>query len=171
MKKTFLSLLVLGVIISSCGGSDYEVKKHEGEVKSAIASNAKTDAELEAELKEYERQEEERIKKEQASTTTISFDKLKHDFGDVKADSDNSTYFTVTNTGDKPLIIEDVSASCGCTTPIKPEGPIAPGKSDLIEVRFHSKPGQLNEIIKTVTVTANTKEKVHKLEIRAFVKE
>ena len=54
--------------------------------------------------------------------------------------------------------------------PQKPEGPIAPGKSDVIKVTFKSKPGQENEIKKTVTVTANTEEKIHLLEIRAFVK-
>ena len=85
-------------------------------------------------------------------------------------DSDNTTVFTVTNTGDKPLILEDVSASCGCTMPRKPEKPILPGESDVIEVTFHPKPGQVNEIKKSITVTANTMKKVHMLEIRAFVK-
>ena len=77
----------------------------------------------------------------------------------------NSTY-----RGNKPLIISNVSASCGCTMPKKPEKPIAPGKSDVIEVVFKSKPSMKNEIKKTITVTANTIKKIHKLEIRAFVK-
>ena len=54
--------------------------------------------------------------------------------------------------------------------PKKPEGPILPGETDVIEVKFHPKPGQKNEIIKTVTVTANTVEKIHTEEILAFVK-
>lgn len=173
MKKTYLSLAVIGIVIASCtgSGSGMHVEKHEGDISSAIASDSKTDAELEAELAEYERQEEERIAKEKAASTSMEFDKKRHDFGDVLSGSDNQTYFKVTNTGDKPLIIEDVSASCGCTLPMKPDGPIAPGETDVIEVHFKPKPGQLNEIIKTVTVTANTMQKVHKLEIRAFVKE
>ena len=58
----------------------------------------------------------------------MKFDKMNHDFGNVTADTDNKTYFTVTNTGSNPLIIESVKASCGCTTPTKPEKPIMPEK-------------------------------------------
>ena len=76
--------------------------------------------------------------------TTMSFDKRYHDFGNVKQEVDNTTTFIVTNTGDKPLIIEDVAASCGCTTPQKPTAPILPGKSDKITVTFKSNPGQVN---------------------------
>ena len=69
----------------------------------------------------------------------MRFDKIVYDYGKIIVDTDNKAFFTVTNTGDKPLIIENVSASCGCTTPKKPEKPIAPGKSDRIEVIFHPK--------------------------------
>jgi hypothetical protein len=99
------------------------------------------------------------------------FDKMEHDFGKVKVDTDNKTVFYVTNTGKKPLIIEGVSASCGCTTPTKPEQAIQPGKKDKIEVVFHPKPGQLKEQSKTVTVTANTDPKMVVLNIKAFVEE
>jgi len=101
--------------------------------------------------------------------TTLKFNKLSHDFGTVKEETDNKTVFTVTNTGKFPLIIDDVKASCGCTTPSKPTQPIAPGKSDKIEVVFHPNEGQLDNQSKTVRVTANTEPKVTKLEISAFV--
>ena len=102
-------------------------------------------------------------------TTTLKFDKLSHDFGTVKEESDNKTIFTVTNTGKFPLIIDDVKASCGCTTPSKPTKPIAPGKSDKIEVVFHPNRGQLNNQSKTVRVMANTNPKETMLKISAFV--
>jgi PHD/YefM family antitoxin component YafN of YafNO toxin-antitoxin module len=150
---------------------EVEITAQNGEVVSTVSANDQSQEAMEEELKEIRQEEAERLAEEQANSTTLKFDKLRHDFGNVKPDSDNTTLFEVTNTGKRPLIISDVSASCGCTTPKKPEGPIAPGKSDVIEVTFHPKPGQVNEIIKTVTVTANTMEKVHSLEIRAFVKE
>lgn len=162
------SLLCIGILATSCH-SDEVIKKRDGDVVSSLASNGKTDAELEKLVKEFEKEERERLEKEKLNTTSLSFDKKRYDFGNVKSGSTNTTEFVVNNTGDKPLIIEDVSASCGCTTPKKPSGPILPGKSDVIEVSFKPNPGQVNEIIKTVTVTANTVEKVHKLEIRAFV--
>lgn len=101
--------------------------------------------------------------------TSLKFNKVKHDFGKVKEDTDNKTVFTVTNTGKFPLDIKDVKASCGCTTPTKPTKPIAPGKSDKIEVVFHPKEGQLKQQTKTVRVTANTEPKETVLTITGFV--
>lgn len=167
MKRIFLAILVPGVFIS-CSGSS-EIKKNHGEVESSIVANDQTEKELEDEIRSI-REEEEAMKKEIAARSTkMEFDRVFHDFGNVGPDSDNITQFVVKNVGDKPLIIEDVSASCGCTMPKKPEKPILPGKTDVIEVKFHPKPGQVNEIKKTVTVTANTDPKVSMLEIRAFV--
>ena len=164
----YTSLLLLAGLVSCSNSETFEVKT--GKIESMVASGSQSEAELKEALKEIEA--EEKIKQEElaATTTTIEFDKLTHDYGNVLPDTDNETVFTVTNTGKRPLIIEDVSASCGCTTPEKPEKPILPGESDVIRVVFHPKPGQVNEIKKTVTVTANTAEKVHMLEIRAFVK-
>ena len=51
----------------------------------------------------------------------------------------------------------------------KPTKPIAPGKSDKIEVVFHPNEGQLNKQSKTVRVTANTEPKETVLKISAFV--
>lgn len=171
MKKTVVSLMVLAAILTACSGnSEEKVTRMDGEVQSTVAETSKTVAELEKELADFDKEEEARAKELEGTYTTLKFDKLKHDFGDVKPEVENTTTFRVTNTGKQPLIISDVSASCGCTTPRKPEGPIAPGKSDVITVTFKSKPQQLNEVKKTVTVTANTSEKVHVLEIRAFVK-
>ncbi|MCH2224870.1 MAG: DUF1573 domain-containing protein [Crocinitomicaceae bacterium] len=169
MKKYILPFALFSALIS-CDNSSSSIKAIEGEVRSGVSSNSKTDAELEAIIKKAEIEEKERKQKMQASVTMMTFDKLKHDFGDVESGSENTTRFKVTNTGKRPLIIEDVSASCGCTLPEKPEKPIAPGESDDIVVTFKPKPGQKNEIKKTVTVTANTDPAVSQVEIRAFVK-
>ena len=107
--------------------------------------------------------------KEDVPLTSLKFDKMKHDFGKVKEDTDNKTFFTVTNTGQNPLVIESVKASCGCTTPSKPEKPIEPGKSDKIEVVFHPKVGQLEQQNKTIRVVANTVPSETILNVGAFV--
>lgn len=78
----------------------------------------------------------------------MSFDKMEHDFGTVVEESVSNYSFKVTNTGSQPLIIDDVSASCGCTTPKKPEKPITPGQSDEIQVSFKPNVGQLGSKIK-----------------------
>jgi len=166
VRVSIFSLLLLS---ASCSNNSSEIQAKSGETASAISAGSMTEAELEESLRKIKLEEEKKLAEEIAKSTTMEFDKLKHDFGDVLPDSDNTTEFIVYNTGDKPLILEDVSASCGCTMPKKPEAPILPGESDVIEVTFHPKPGQVNEIKKTITVTANTVEKVHMLEIRAFV--
>ena len=112
---------------------------------------------------------DEQKEKEDVPLTSLKFDKMKHDFGKVKEDTDNKTFFTVTNTGQNPLVIESVKASCGCTTPSKPEKPISPGKSDKIEVVFHPKVGQLKQQNKTIRVVANTVPSETVLNVGAFV--
>lgn len=157
-------------ILAACS-SDSEIKDMRGkEVSSSIVADAQSQEELEKSLAKIRAEEEEKERLAKESQTTLEFDRLLHDFGNVKPEVENRAKFIVKNTGNKPLIIENVEASCGCTTPKKPEKPILPGQSDEIEVTFKSNPGQTGEQNKTVTVTANTEERIHKLEIRAFVK-
>ena len=167
MKITYFFISIL--LLTSCGSENSS--KKDGKLVSTVVANDENEAELKKELSEVEKEEKERLESEASNITTMSFDKIEHDFGKVKVDTDNKTVFYVTNTGKKPLIIEGVSASCGCTTPTKPEQAIQPGKKDKIEVVFHPKPGQLKEQSKTVTVTANTDPKMVVLNIKAFVEE
>jgi archaellum component FlaG (FlaF/FlaG flagellin family) len=166
MKKLFIAVSIISVL-SSCGNSENEVQSQDGEVSSSIAAGGESEEELKASLADAQKEEEESI----ASSTSMSFDKMLHDFGKIKVDTDNKATFVVTNTGKNPLIIDKVDVSCGCTTAEKPEKPILPGKSDKISVVFHPKPGQLNEQKKTITVTANTEPKIVVLDIQAFVNE
>ncbi|MCG2792967.1 MAG: DUF1573 domain-containing protein [Weeksellaceae bacterium] len=73
-----------------------------------------------------------------ASSQTISFDKTTFDYGNVKAGADGHRFFTVKNTGDKPLIISEVKPSCGCTTPEWSKDPILPGKTAQIKVGYNT---------------------------------
>lgn len=165
MKQVYIFLIVLFF----CSCESQSSSKSNGDISSKIEADPISESELRKELKEVDNEEQKRLKELEASKTTMSFDRMKHDFGKVLEDSENRTTFIVKNTGKKPLMIESVSASCGCTTPTKPEKPIAPGKSDKIEVVFHPKVGQLNEQTKTFTVTANTEPNMNVLTISAFV--
>lgn len=165
MIKYVLPVAILFTVFSC--GSKGEIKAKEGVVTSTLSNDPLSPEELE----KLEKEEKKRQAEYEATLTTIDFNERFHDFGDVLPGSSNTFEFEVINTGEQPLIIENASASCGCTVPVWPKEPIPPGKSDVLEVTFSPKPSQKNEIKKTVTVTANTKEKVHTLEIRAFVKE
>ncbi len=65
-------------------------------------------------------------------TTTI-------DYGTIEKGADGVRIFEFTNTGDAPLIISKVNSSCGCTVPKKPEGPIIPGETGEIQVKYDTK--------------------------------
>jgi hypothetical protein len=138
------------------------------EPASIVATDEST-KELKKSLQDVAEEEKKLAEEAAANMTTMSFNVLDHDFGTVKEDSKNLYNFVVTNTGKKPLFIADVKASCGCTTPKKPEKAIAPGKSDVIAVEFHPKVGQLGRQDKTVTVTANTNPSMVVLKIGADV--
>jgi len=60
------------------------------------------------------------------------------------------------NTGNMPLVVSNVNASCGCTTPSYSKEPVAPGERGFITVKFNSK-GKEGKMNKTVTAFANTK--------------
>jgi len=154
------------LVFSAC--TNQEKPSNAEEPKSIVATH-ETVRELQQSLSDVEKEEQRQLAEELANLTTISFDRKNHDYGKVTEDSDNTTTFRVTNTGKNPLVIEKVSASCGCTTPSKPEKPIQPGKSDEITVVFHPKVNQLGQQNKTVTVIANTDPKMEVLNISAMV--
>ncbi len=90
-----------------------------------------------------------------AQTTTVQIIDSVHDFGEVAEGEIVEFNFRFKNTGTAPLVVTNVSASCGCTVPEKPEQPIRPGETGFIKAKFDSdkRPG---ETMKTVTVTSNT---------------
>jgi hypothetical protein len=68
----------------------------------------------------------------------LKFKEVAYDFGKIKQNSPVSHDFMFTNISDNPVIIESAMASCGCTTPVKPEGAIQKGKDDKISAGFNA---------------------------------
>lgn len=89
------------------------------------------------------------------SLTTIAWNETSKNLGKVTEGQQIEVVFKFVNSGSKPLIIQNVSASCGCTVPERPNEPIMPGKEGYIKGVFNSKgfPG-VNH--KTIFVDANT---------------
>lgn len=102
--------------------------------------------------------------------TSMSFDHMEHDFGQIDQQTENEHVFKFTNTGTEPLVISKAKGSCGCTVPEYPKEPIPPGEDG--EIRVVYKPGkQKNKQTKRVTVTANTEPEQTVLKITAEVQE
>ncbi|MBI1836824.1 MAG: DUF1573 domain-containing protein [Flavobacteriia bacterium] len=91
----------------------------------------------------------------------IEFSKETHDYGTIKYGADGTCTFEFKNTGNEPLIISNAKGSCGCTVPVWPKEPIAPGAKGVITVKYDTKkPGAIN---KMVTITSNAVNEPNKI--------
>ncbi len=87
--------------------------------------------------------------------TSIQWIDTLKDLGTIPAKGQIEVSFRFKNTGTKPLSINSVAASCGCTSPQKPSGLIQPNEESMVKALFNAE-GQTNEIMKTITVVSNT---------------
>ena len=62
----------------------------------------------------------------------------KHEFGKIKQGVPVTTFFEITNKSDKPIVIENATAGCGCTTPEYPKAPIAPNGTAKLKVGYNA---------------------------------
>lgn len=104
-----------------------------------------------------------------AQEPVIEFDKTEHDFGKInEADGRVTTVFTFRNTGMSPLVLNNVRASCGCTTPKWTKEPVEPGQEGQVTVTYNPN-GRPGHFTKTITVTSNAKKETTKLYIKGEV--
>lgn len=89
----------------------------------------------------------------------MTFVESVYTFGAVEEGTEVTHEFEFTNTGKSNLLISNAIASCGCTVPDWPKEPIPPGGKGKIKATFNSE-GRMGEQEKSITITANTKDKV-----------
>ncbi len=91
----------------------------------------------------------------------FKFEKEVHDFGNVKEGTQAEYVFKFVNVGKEPLVITNVQASCGCTTPKWTKEPVKPGETGQVTAIYNSKgrPGNFNKAV-TITSNAKTAQKV-----------
>ena len=128
-----IALSALAIIAASCNGP---VKK---EVSAIPGSTALAD-----------------VKKDTANFTTIQWIDSVKDYGKITEGQKLEVLYRFKNTGTKPLIIENVRPSCGCTVADPPKEPVAPGAQGEIKGSFDSN-GKSGQQHKTIYVMANTK--------------
>lgn len=132
--NSFLLLTATVVIIASC--------------KNNYANNATSDKQASM--------------NDSANFTTIQWLDTVKDMGTIAEGQKLEVSFRFKNSGDKPLVIERVTPTCGCTVADPPKEPIAPGKEGEIKGVFDSN-GRIGPNHKTLTVLANTKPSQEKL--------
>ncbi len=132
MKKLLFILLSV-ISIAACKSDD---KKEPALLKKELKGTAMTDT---------------------ANFTSIQWlDSTFLDLGKIKKGETVEVSFRFKNSGNKQLVIADVSAGCGCTIPEKPEQPFAPGEEGIIKAKFESGNQSPGSHQKPVYVTANT---------------
>ena len=103
----------------------------------------------------------------QIENTEITFEKNNYDFHSIASKQYVSATFKFTNTGEEPLLIQNVKSTCGCTVPEYPKEMIGPNKAGEIKVIYDAKfPGRFN---KTIIVFYNGKDSPKTLTINGEV--
>ena len=99
----------------------------------------------------------------------IKFNITEYDYGSINEDGGIAeTVFEFTNTGNQPLVLNNVKATCGCTTPEWTKSPIAPNQKGTIKVGYNpqNRPGAFS---KNLNVYSNTQPSVTILTIKGKV--
>ena len=96
----------------------------------------------------------------------IKFEKTSHDFGEFSEKNPVvECVFKYKNTGDKPLVINQAVASCGCTVPSYTKKPIAPGESGEIKVVYNGEGKFPGHFKKSITIRSNAETEMVRLYI------
>ena len=102
----------------------------------------------------------------------IKFEKVVHDFGTFEETSPvQKATFTFTNVGNKPLVINQAIASCGCTVPSYTKQPIAPGQKGQISVTYNGRGMFPGHFKKSITIRTNGNVEMSRIYIEGVMNE
>ena len=102
----------------------------------------------------------------------IKFEKVVHDFGTFEETSPvQKATFTFTNVGNKPLVINQAIASCGCTVPSYTKQPIAPGQKRQISVTYNGRGMFPGHFTKSITIRTNGNVEMSRIYIEGVMNE
>lgn len=102
-----------------------------------------------------------------SKTPSIKWKAEEMDLGEIQQNKPVSVDFEFKNTGNAPVLITNVQASCGCTTANYSKTPILPGESTKITATYNA--AAKGNFKKTVTVTTNAEETPRVLVIKGIV--
>jgi len=93
------------------------------------------------------------------SKVPVEFKESKHSFGKIKQGVPVTYTFTFKNTSSTPVVIENATADCGCTTPVYPKGVVGKGATNKISVTYNA--AAMGSFTKRITVNvAKLKEPI-----------
>ena len=95
--------------------------------------------------------------------TTVKVEKESLLLETIPLGKSKDTLFTLVNTGDQPLVIIDVTTTCGCAQTLFDKHPVQPGES--LHIKVGATPENKGLFDETITVKCNTNQLI-KLNIR-----
>lgn len=98
----------------------------------------------------------------------FTFPEMEYDFGTINEGKVVEHTFTFTNSGQSPLVISNITASCGCTSPDWSKAPVKPGEEGFVKVVFNSA-NKSGSQAPTVSIQANTNPTVTRLRLKGSV--
>jgi outer membrane murein-binding lipoprotein Lpp len=103
-----------------------------------------------------------------ATLGSFVFPDMEYDFGAIKEGEVIEHLFKFTNNGQAPLVISNITASCGCTSPDWSKAPVKPGEDGYVKVVFNST-SKSGAQAPTVSIQANTNPSVTRLRLKGTV--
>ena len=90
---------------------------------------------------------------QKSATEVLQLKETQFNFGKIPQGKPVTHNFTIVNSGDSALLLENVQASCGCTTPEWSKLPILPGEESIIKVGYNAASEGIFE--KSITIYHN----------------
>lgn len=143
MKKVILSLGIVFMSAAAALAQDSHAGHgHDAPVKTAVVAATTADG---------------KTTDTKASTMKpedMKFESETHDFGTIPEGPNADYEFVFKNVGKEPIVLQQVHASCGCTTPSYSKEPVLPGKTGTVKASYSTQ-GRPNQFTKTITVMSN----------------
>ena len=108
-------------------------------------------------------------KSSNANKAILKLIEKEFDFGEISRTDTINHRFEFSNTGEIPLIIKNVSTSCGCTVPRWHKESILSTKKGFIEIEYV--PNSIGQINKSIVVETNTDSSFTVVYLKGVVKE
>ncbi len=106
-------------------------------------------------------------KQAQKKGEEIWFEELLHNYGEIPQNSDGTWSFVFKNLGDKPIVVNRVRTTCGCTVPHWPKEPVEPGEEGKITIKYNT--SNTGTFLKSATVYSTAANSPVKLQIKGKV--
>lgn len=176
MKIHYFFFLISGLFFFSCQIDAPENESNTTEVKEDIPKKITKDTikkisqELDSAKVDSNAKEANKVEKPSLSPPEMKFEQMLYNYGVIVSGEVITHDFKFVNVGDRPLEINNVIGSCGCTAASFNFLPFPKGDTGVIKARFDSK-GKIGKQENTLTVKSNHKDGDIVLKITGVVKD